>query len=77
VNRIQNLRKETGMEVLDRIQIEVQQDADMVNVALKEFATYIQTETQAVSLDVKPSVEDGVTVEMDEFVLKVKINVKK
>lgn len=77
VNRIQNLRKEMGMEVLDKIQIEVEQDSDVVNNALKEFRTYIQTETQALSLDIKTSVQDSVTVEMDDFALKVKINVKK
>ena len=55
VNRIQNLRKEMGMEVLDKIQLEVQSDIDMVNAALKEFSSYIQTETQALTLDLKPS----------------------
>ncbi|MBA4058260.1 MAG: isoleucine--tRNA ligase, partial [Marivirga sp.] len=77
VNRIQNLRKEMGMEVLDKIQIEIEQDSELVNSALKEFSNYIQTETQALNLDIKPSVQDSVSVEMDDFALKVKINVKK
>ena len=77
VNRIQNLRKEMGMEVLDKIQLEVQQDSDIVNAALKEFSPYIQTETQALNLDIKPSVQEGVMVEMDDIVLNVKINVKR
>ncbi len=77
VNRIQNLRKEMGMEVLDKIQLEVENDTDIVNAALKEFSTYIQTETQALNLDLKPSLAESVTVEMDDIVLKVKINVKK
>jgi isoleucyl-tRNA synthetase len=77
VNRIQNLRKEMGMEVLDKIQLEVKQDSDIVNAALKEFGPYIRTETQALNLDIKPSIEEGVMVEMDDFVLSVKINVKR
>ena len=77
VNRIQNLRKEMGMEVLDKIQLEVQQDSDIVNAALREFGPYIQTETQALNLDIKPSVVEGVLVEMEDFVLSVKINVKR
>ena len=77
VNRIQNLRKEMGMEVLDKIQLQVQSDIDIVNASLKEFSSYIQTETQAVTLDLKPSLEESVTVEMDDVVLKVKINIKK
>ncbi|MDH4092141.1 MAG: DUF5915 domain-containing protein, partial [Cyclobacteriaceae bacterium] len=75
VNRIQNLRKEMGMEVLDKIRIEVAQDSETVNSALAEFSDYIKTETQALGLLVKPSVEEGVNVEMDELVLKVKIMV--
>ena len=77
VNRIQNLRKEMGMEVLDKIQLEVQQDSDIVNAALREFGPYIQTETQALNLDIKPSVVEGVMVEMEDFTLSVKINVKR
>lgn len=77
VNRIQNLRKEMGMEVLDKIQLEVQQDSAIVNAALKDFSGYIRTETQALDLSIKPSIEDGVIVEIDEVMLKVKINVKK
>jgi isoleucyl-tRNA synthetase len=77
VNRIQNLRKEMGMEVLDKIQLQVQSDIDIVNASLKEFSSYIQTETQAVTLDLKPSLEESVTVDMDDVVLKVKINIKK
>mgnify|MGYP003507434847 FL=1 len=77
VNRIQNLRKEMGMEVLDKIQLEVQSDTDIVNASLKEFSNYIKTETQAINLDLKPSLEESVTVEMDDVVLKVKISIKK
>jgi isoleucyl-tRNA synthetase len=75
VNRIQNLRKETGLEVLDKITIEVQPSDDAVNAALKEFSSYIQTETQATTLDIKPSVDDAVDVDMDDVVLRVKIKV--
>jgi isoleucyl-tRNA synthetase len=74
VNRIQNLRKEMGMEVLDKIQIEVAEDSATVNAALREFSDYIQTETQALGLSVKPSVQEGVLIDMDEYSLRVKIN---
>jgi isoleucyl-tRNA synthetase len=76
VNRIQNLRKDQGLDVLDKIDIEVQQDANGLEAALSEFKEYISTETQALSLVMKPSVE-GVEVEMDDLVLKVKISVRK
>ena len=82
VNRVQNLRKEMGMEVLDKIAIEIENDqakdspAKFAVLALQEFSDYIRMETQALSLDVKQNVGAGTEVDMDEFVLKVKINVK-
>lgn len=77
VNRIQNLRKDMGLEVLDKISIEVQKDSDEINAALSEFADYIRTETQAFTLEVKSQVSESVDVEMEESVLKIKISVKK
>ncbi|MEJ1239056.1 isoleucine--tRNA ligase [Chryseolinea sp. T2] len=77
VNRVQNLRKEMGMEVLDKIQVAVERDSDFVNAALSEFSSYIQTETQAVALTLMSSVAEAVPVELDDITLKVKINVKK
>jgi isoleucyl-tRNA synthetase len=73
VNRVQNLRKDMGLEVLDKIAIEVQRDSDEINTALIDFAEYIRTETQAFTLEVKTQVSDGVDVEMEDSVLKVKI----
>ncbi len=73
VNRIQNLRKDLGLEVLDKIDIEVEKDGELASSSLKEFKDYICTETQALSLELKERVSDGTEVDMDEFVLKVKI----
>lgn len=74
VNRIQNLRKDMGLEVLDKISIEVEKDGEAVS-ALLEHKDYIRTETQALSLEVKDSVAGSTEVDMDDFVLKVKIAV--
>ncbi len=75
VNRVQNIRKDMGLEVLDKIAIEVQKNSDQVNAALSEFADYIRTETQAYTFNIKSHVTDGVEVEMEESVLKIKISV--
>ena len=74
VNRVQNMRKDMGLEVLDKIGIEVQKDGELATAALTEFNNYIRTETQALSLELKESVTGGTEVDMDEFVLKVKIS---
>ncbi|MFZ1808666.1 MAG: isoleucine--tRNA ligase [Cyclobacteriaceae bacterium] len=82
VNRIQNLRKEMGLEILDKINIEVEKgtaqngQGDAVTDALSEFKEYISTETQAVSLELKDKVAEAKEVDMDEYMLKVKISVK-
>jgi isoleucyl-tRNA synthetase len=75
VNRVQNLRKDKGLEVLDKIIIGVQKDSEQVNAALIEFMDYIRTETQALTLDLLQEVNDGAEVEMEESVLKIKIEV--
>ncbi len=76
VNRIQNLRKDMGLEVLDKIGIEVEKDGESVTVALAQFKDYISMETQALSFELKDKLPDGTEVDMDDFSLKVKISVK-
>ena len=77
VNRVQNLRKEKGLDVLDKIGIEVEKDGEAVTAALTEFKEYISTETQALTLELKEVLADATEVDMDEFVLKVRITLKK
>jgi isoleucyl-tRNA synthetase len=82
VNRIQNLRKDMGLEVLDKIGIEVEKDGEAVTSALTQFRDYITTETQALSFELKDKLSEvpGATfateVDMDDFKLKVRISVK-
>jgi isoleucyl-tRNA synthetase len=73
VNRVQNLRKDMGMEVLDKISIKVEINHQIATASLKEFKDYICTETQSLSLEFKDNVTEAVEVDMDEFVLRVKI----
>jgi isoleucyl-tRNA synthetase len=74
VNRVQNLRKEMGLEVLDKIGIEVEKDGEVVTAALTEFKEYITMETQALSLELKDELKEATEVDLDEFVLKIKIS---
>ena len=83
VNRIQNMRKDLGLEVLDKISIEVQKNtlqngqAAAVTSALADFKDYISVETQALSLELKEEVQDSIEVELEDLILKVKIQIKK
>jgi len=75
VNRVQNLRKDMGLEVQDKIRIEVQQADELINSALVANREYICQETQALELSLLAEVKDSWAVEMDEFVLNLKITV--
>ncbi len=73
VNRVQNLRKDMGLEVQDKIRITVQKVDELVNSALESNKEYICRETQATSLDLAEVVVDGRVVEMDDHQLILKI----
>ena len=64
VNRIQNLRKEAGFHVTDRIRIEVQEQSG-IREAIGHFDAYIRTETLADRIELREKVE-GTTVELHE-----------
>ena len=72
VNRVQNLRKEMGLEVQDKIKVSVQDNNELINAALNANADYIKVETQALALNLLASV-DGTEVEMDEYKLVLKV----
>jgi isoleucyl-tRNA synthetase len=77
VNRVQNLRKDMGLEVLDKISIEVEKTDEAVTAALAEHKEYISAETQARTLEFNGVVSEATEVDMDEFILKVKIQIAK
>jgi isoleucyl-tRNA synthetase len=74
VNRVQNMRKDMGLEVLDKIGIAVEKDGEWVTSSLIEFKEYICSETQALNLEFKDKVENATEVELDEFKVVVRIN---
>ena len=66
VNRIQNLRKEAGLEVTDRIALSVEKQG-AINEAIENNLEYICTETLAGSLELVDSVsgEEAKSIEVD------------
>ncbi len=75
VNRIQNLRKDSGFEVADKISISVATTEELVRTALQSNREYICTEVQALNLNVLDTLTDAVTVDLDEVELNVKVEV--
>ena len=64
VNRVQNLRKETGLEVTDKIKLLLKNDEPIVK-AVEGNQEYITSETLTVALDLVDAVENGVEVEIN------------
>jgi isoleucyl-tRNA synthetase len=63
--------------VLDKISIEVEKTDEAVTAALAEHKEYISAETQARTLEFNGVVSEATEVDMDEFILKVKIQIAK
>lgn len=72
VNRVQNLRKDMGLEVQDKIRITVQDSDALITSALETNQKYICMETQALELKLATEVE-GEEIEMDDHKLILKI----
>jgi isoleucyl-tRNA synthetase len=73
VNRIQNLRKEMGLDVQDKIKILVENKDELISNALQMNKEYICTETQALELDFRDNLPDGRKFEMDDLEVILKI----
>ncbi len=69
VNRIQNLRKDRGFEVTDKILVKIQQNSDLDN-AIKNNLSYICSETLTNNLQLVQdlSLANSVIIEVDELI---------
>ena len=64
INRIQNIRKDSGFEVTDKIRVEIQA-LDLVSGAVAEYAGYIAQQTLAVEVKCADSPQGDVVVDSD------------
>ena len=72
VNRIQNLRKDSGFEVTDKIDIRILKDG-LVERAVKSNISYIKNETLTSELNFEEQMEDGVAISFDDVNTKLSI----
>lgn len=70
VNRIQNLRKESGFEVTDRIDIKILKDGFVEN-AVSSNEDYIKTETLTAELNFEEKLDEGIAIAFDEVNTKL------
>ena len=74
VNRIQNLRKDSGFEVTDRIDVQLQNHAD-ITAAVSDNEAYIKMETLTSDLKIVDNLKDGIDIAFDE--VNTKLSIKK
>ncbi|MGL2988438.1 isoleucine--tRNA ligase [Flavobacterium sp. RSSA_27] len=72
VNRIQNIRKDSGFEVTDKVKVYVQNHA-VLQEAVKSNESYIKSETLTEELLFVDSLENGTAIEFDDIQTKIAI----
>jgi isoleucyl-tRNA synthetase len=76
VNRIQNLRKDSGFDVVDKIAIVVEQGPAAWMESIQVFGAYIQQEVQALRISIEPSLSgEKSELVMDDVHLYAQIQV--
>lgn len=73
VNRIQKIRKETGLELTDRIAVQVE-EYETLKSAIINFSDYICTEILADDIQIVPQMQSGTEIEVNDVTLKVLIS---
>ena len=74
INRIQNLRKDRGLEVTDKIILYLKEDA-LLNEVFETHQEYIQQETLTDKIVFEKSIDEGETIEFDQ--IKTVVNLQK
>ncbi|MFC4723096.1 isoleucine--tRNA ligase [Geojedonia litorea] len=70
VNRIQNLRKDSGFELTDRIAVQFQKDEQIIN-AINKNLEYIKTETLTEDLEIIEHLTNGIEIAFDDVNTKL------
>jgi isoleucyl-tRNA synthetase len=73
VNRIQNIRKDSGFEVTDKIEVTLEKN-EQLEKAIAANLNYVQTETLTKSLVFVEKVENGTEIEFDDIKTKIIIS---
>lgn len=75
VNRIQKIRKESGFELTDRIEVKLSGAAQLES-SISEYKSYICAEILADSLSFASEIVEGIEVEVNDQLIKVKVSKK-
>lgn len=70
INRIQNLRKECGLEITDRVNVTIS-PSENINAAINAFADYIKGQVLADNIVIADS--DGCEIDLDDITARIKV----
>ena len=70
VNRIQNLRKDSGYEVTDKISIKIEKDGH-IEKAITDYEDYLKSETLTAELIYEERLEEGTVITFDDVNTKL------
>ena len=70
INRIQNIRKDSGFEITDRIKVTIAPN-EQTDAAIADYAEYIKTQVLADSIEV--AYNDGQEIDFDDFSINIKV----
>lgn len=73
VNRIQNIRKDSGFEVTDKVKIKMQKNS-VIQDAVTANIDYIKAETLTETLDFVDVLENGTEIEFDDMITKISVS---
>ena len=74
INRIQNIRKDNGYEITDKIVVKIE-SLEQINEAVKGFSQYIAQQTLATEISIVDKIENFIELDFDDY--KVNIFVSK
>lgn len=72
VNRIQNIRKDSGFNLSDRIDVKVSENAEL-QPSIIQYKDYICAEILADSLAFLPAITNGIEIEVNDAILQVNV----
>jgi isoleucyl-tRNA synthetase len=75
VNRIQKIRKDSGFELTDRIDVQLE-GADLLAASIGEYKSYICAEILADNLDLVQQTANGTEVEVNDMLIKIQVSKK-
>jgi len=73
VNRIQNIRKDSGFEVTDKIKVQLLRNEEL-ELAVKNNENYIMSETLTQELIFEEKIENGIEIEFDDIKTRILIS---